>query len=80
MYKVRPTPNSDSIKLCLRYTARDPRLRTISSTTTSFHVLSRSGEVTGGQGEEARKVQQQQLSNFLTGCAPNESQSIPWNE
>lgn len=71
MYKVRPTPNSDSIKLCLRYTARDPRLRTVSSTTTSFHVLSLSGEVTGGQKEEEEQEQHQQ---------PNEFQAIIlWN-
>lgn len=47
MYKIRPTPNSDSIKLCLRYTARDPRLR--SKKFASFRLINRSsGEVTGG--------------------------------
>lgn len=44
MHKIRPTPNSDSIKLCLRYTARDPRLRSKKST----DAHSSFGEVTGG--------------------------------
>lgn len=42
MHKIRPTPNSDSIKLCLRYTARDPRLRPVKSNINTNNIYNNS--------------------------------------